>query len=97
MDPLDNQTIDVDDLTPVAKTALSKARPWMLFFAILGFIYVAISILGIITSFVSGQIGSALFSVVTTTIMGYFYWLLYQTTRGIKQFEMSGSPSEVLL
>lgn len=92
MNPLDNQSIGTDDLTPVAKSALLKARPWMLFFAILGFIYVALSVLGVIVNLVSGEIVSALLSVTTTTLLGYFYWLLYQTTRGIKQFEMSGSP-----
>ncbi len=92
MDPLDTQTIGTDDLTPVAKSALLKARPWMLFFAILGFIYVALSVLGIIVNFATGQIVSAIFSILTTAIMVYFYWLLYQAASGIKQFEMSGSP-----
>jgi len=92
MDPLDNQSIGADDLTPVAKSALLKARPWMLFFAILGFIYVALSVLGVIANFATGQIGSGMFSILTTALLGYFYWLLYQTTKGIKQFEMSGSP-----
>lgn len=93
MEPLDDQAMGTQDLTPIAKAALLGARPWMMFLAILGFIYVALNALGIFTGFASGEIGSAITSIIMTAIMGYMYWLLFRSTQGIKQFGLDGSAT----
>jgi len=93
MEPLDDQAVGTQDLTPLAKNALLGARPWMLFLTILGFIYVAFSAIGIVTSFAAGEIGSAVSSIVTTAIMAYLYWLLFRSAQGIKQFGLDGSAT----
>jgi len=93
MEPLDDQAMGTQDLTPTAKTALLGARPWMIFLAILGFIYVALNALGVFTSFASGQIGGAIISLIITAFLGYFYWLLFRSAQGIKQFGLDGSAT----
>jgi len=91
MEPLDDLTIDTEDLTPVAKTALFGTRPWILFAAILGLIYIVFMVIVTIFSISSGASGaiSNLFSV---TISAYLYWLLFATAQKIKQFRLDGSP-----
>ncbi len=93
MEPLDDQAIGTQDLTPMAKTALLGARPWMMFLAILGFIYVALNALGVFTGFASGEFGSAIISLIMTAFLGYFYWLLFRSAQGIKQFGLDGSAT----
>lgn len=93
MEPLDDQAMGTQDLTPIAKSALLGARPWMLFLTIIGFIYVAFSAIGIFTNLAAGEITSAITSIITTAIMGYLYWLLFRSAQGIKQFGLDGSAT----
>ncbi len=91
MDPLDNNAMESGDLTSVARAALIKTRPWMLFVTILGFIYVAALIGIMVFSLLQGEI-SALFNVISIGITGFLYWLLFQSAQRIKQFGADNSP-----
>lgn len=91
MDTLDNEAMGSEDLTSAAKTALISTRPWMLFLAILGFIYVALMLAVTVFSLSSGDY-TALFNLISIGISGYLYWLLFQSAQGIKRFAADNSP-----
>lgn len=91
MEPLDDQIMGSEDLTPEAKAALFGARPWMMFMAILGFVYVAFMII-VTTIALSMGDGGGVGNFFSAAISGYLYWLLFKTAQKIKQFSFDDSP-----
>jgi len=91
MEPLDNQTIGSEDLTSGAKSALFATRPWMLFFAILGFIYAGFFVFLSFASMFEGDFGSAIFVLLVGLFIGYIFFLLFRSAQNIRRMRDGSS------
>lgn len=87
MEPLDNQAMGSEDLTSEAKSALFATRPWMLFIAILGFIYAGLLVIGSLANITSGSAAAGIFLLLIGLFIGYIFFLLFRSAQNINRFK----------
>lgn len=92
MEPLDNQAMGSEGLTPKAKSALFATRPWMILFAVLGFIYTGLFILislGMILA--EGEIFGGVSILLVGLFIGYVFLLLSRSASNIRRMREGSS------
>ena len=92
MKPLDHQAMESEGLTNKAKSALFATRPWMILFAVLGFIYTGFFILlslGMIVA--EGEILGGVVVLLIALFIGYVFLLLSRSAGNIKRMREGSS------